>query len=74
MATWIKWWKDKTFMTVLAIALLTMLIGFLLAYFIEYGWLITIVLSIAGGVSIRKVITNRIDKEVEKEEGLNKKL
>lgn len=74
MATWIKWWKDKTFMTILAIALLTMLIGFLLAYFIEYGWLITIVLSIAGGVSIRKVITNRIDKEVEKEEGLNKKL
>lgn len=74
MATWIKWWKDKTFMTVLAIALLTMLIGFLLAYFIEYGWLITIVLSIAGGISIRKVITNRLDKEVEKEEGLNKKL
>ena len=74
MATWIKWWKDKTFMTILAIALLTMLIGFLLAYFIEYGWLITIVLAIAGGVSIRKVITNRIDKEVEKEEWLNKKL
>ena len=74
MATWIKWWKDKTFMTILAIALLTMLIGFLLAYFIEYGWLITIVLSIAGGISIRKVITNRIDKEVEKEEGLNKKM
>lgn len=74
MATWIKWWKDKTFMTILAIALLTMLIGFLLAYFIEYGWLITIVLSIAGGISIRKVITNRIDKEVEKEERLNKKM
>lgn len=74
MATWIKWWKDKTFMTVLAIALLTMLIGFLFAYFIEYGWLITIVLSVAGGVSIRKVITNRIDKEVEKKEELNKKL
>ena len=74
MATWIKWWKDKTFMTILAIALLTMLIGFLLTYFIEYGWLITIVLSIAGGVSIRKVITNRIDKEVEKEDRLNKKL
>jgi hypothetical protein len=51
-----------------------MLIGFLLAYFIEYGWLITIVLSIAGGISIRKVITNRLDKEVEKEEGLNKKM
>ena len=74
MATWIKWWKDKTFMTVLAIALLTMLIGFLSVYFIKYGWIITIVLTIAGGVSIRKIITNRIVKELEKEEGINKKL
>jgi hypothetical protein len=74
MATWIKWWKDKTFMTVLAIALLTMLIGFLSVYFIEYGWIITMVLTIAGGVSIRKIVTNRIVKELEKEEGINKKL
>ena len=64
MATWIKWWKDKTFMTVLAIALLTML----------FGWIITIVLTIAGGVSIRKIIINRIIKELEKEEGINKKV
>ena len=74
MATWIKWWKDKTFMTVLAIALLTMLIGFLSVYFIEYGWIITIVLTIAGGVSIRKIIINRIIKELEKEENINKKV
>lgn len=74
MATWIKWWKDKTFMTVLAIALLTMLFGFLSVYFIEYGWIITIVLTIAGGVSIRKIIINRIIKELEKEEDINKKM
>lgn len=74
MATWIKWWKDKTFMTVLAIALLTMLFGFLSVYFIEYGWIITIVLTIAGGVSIRKIIINRIIKELEKEEDINKKI
>lgn len=74
MATWIKWWKDKTFMTVLAIALLTMLFGFLSVYFIEYGWIITIVLTMAGGVSIRKIIINRIIKEIEKEEDINKKV
>ena len=74
MATWIKWWKDKTFMTVLAIALLTMLFGFLSVYFIEYGWIITIVLTIAGGVSIRKIIINRIIKEIEKEEDINKEV
>jgi CHASE2 domain-containing sensor protein len=74
MATWIKWWKDKTFMTVLAIALLTMLIGFLSVYFLEYGWIITIVSTVAGGISIRKIVTNRIIKELQKEEELNKNL
>jgi CHASE2 domain-containing sensor protein len=74
MATWIKWWKDKTFMTVLAIALLTMLIGFLSVYFLEYGWIITIVSTVAGGISIRKIVTNRIIKELEKEEDINKKV
>lgn len=74
MATWIKWWKDKTFMTVLAIALLTMLIGFLSVYFLEYGWIITIVSTVAGGISIRKIVTNRIIKELQKEEELNKKV
>lgn len=67
MATWFKWWKDKTFMTVLIIALLTMLIGFLIAYFIKYGWLVTCILSIISGVSIKKIITNRINEELRKQ-------
>ena len=66
MSTWIKWWKDKTFMTILIIALSAMIIGFLSAYFIDWGWIITIILSAAAGVIMRKIIIKRIDEEVEK--------
>lgn len=59
--TWFRWWKDSTFMSVLAIAMLTMLIGFLLAYYIEWGWILTIVVTAIGGMSIRKIIIKRFD-------------
>lgn len=62
MSNWIKWWKDSTFMSVLVIALLTMLIGFLLAYFLEWGWILTIVVTAIGGMSIRRIIIKRINK------------
>ena len=63
MATWIKWWKDKTFIKIFIVALITMIIGFLLAYFIDWGWIVTIITSCTGGFIIRKIITNRLDKE-----------
>ena len=66
MNEWIKWWKDKTFMSVLGVALLTMLIGFLLAYYIKWGWILTIVVTAIGGMSIRRIIIKRIDKTVDK--------
>ena len=66
MSNWIKWWKDKTFMSVLGVALLTMLIGFLLAYYIKWGWILTIVVTAIGGMSIRRIILKRIDKTVDK--------
>ena len=74
MSTWIKWWKDKTFMTILIIALSTMIIGFLSAYFIDWGWIITIILSAAAGVIMRKIIIKRIDEEVEKYDNQEKTL
>ena len=74
MSTWIKWWKDKTFMTILIIALSAMIIGFLSAYFIDWGWIITIILSAAAGVIMRKIIIKRIDEEVEKYDNQEKTL
>lgn len=60
--TWFRWWKDSTFMSILVIAMVTMLIGFLLAYFLEWGWILTIVVTAIGGMSIRKVIIKKLDK------------
>ena len=74
MSTWIKWWKDKTIMSILIIALSVMIIGFLLAYFIDWGWIITIILSAIAGIIIRKIITDRINKEIEKYDNQEKTL
>ena len=74
MSTWIKWWKDKTFMTILIIALSIMIIGFLSAYFIDWGWIITIILSAVAGILMRKIIIKRIDEEVEKYDNQEKTL
>lgn len=62
MVTWIKWWKSKFAWTLIGVTLLTMIVGFLLAYFIDWGWIVTIVVSCAGGLVIRKIITNKLDE------------
>lgn len=61
MSNWIKWWKNKTFMSVLGIALGTMGISFLLAYFIDWGWIPAIAMAICGGILIRKTVTKKLD-------------
>lgn len=62
MGKWIKWWKCKTYMSVLVIALLTILTGFFLAYFLDWGWILTIVVTAIGVMNIRKTIIKGIDK------------
>lgn len=49
-------------MSVLGIALGTMGISFLLAYFIDWGWIPAIMLCIGGGILIRKMVTKKLDK------------
>jgi hypothetical protein len=66
MATWIRWWEDKYFLLMWGVALLTMLISFLLAYFISWGWIPSIAIALLGGFIIRKIITKRLDLEAEK--------
>lgn len=58
--SWFKWWKDKTFMSVLGIALASMVASFLLAYFLDWGWIISIVVVCLGGVSIRRLLSKKI--------------
>lgn len=66
MATWFKWWKNKTFLLIMGISLITMIIAFLLAYFIEWGWILAIILTCIGGVLIRKIIDRAIDNWIDK--------
>lgn len=61
MSNWIKWWKDKTFMTILAVALIAMAVTFLLAYFIEWGWIPAIAVALAGGFVMRKIVIKKLD-------------
>lgn len=65
--TWIKWWKDKTFMTILAITLATMVVAFLLTYFITWGWIPAIAMAVGGGLLIRRVFAKRMDEVADNE-------
>ena len=60
MVEWIKWWKDKTFLTILVIVAITMLVSFLVAFF-RCGWTLSVVIACLGGLGIRKVITKKLD-------------
>lgn len=62
MSNWFKWWKSKFFLTVLGIALATISVSFVLAYFIEWGWILAIIAALLGGLSIRKVLINKLEE------------
>lgn len=64
MTTWIKWWKDKTFLMILVIVLIAMVSSFLVAYFTS-AWWISIIIACGAGLIIRKIITNKLDKMCE---------
>ena len=61
---WIKWWKDKTICEVIAIALGAVVVAALLACFISWGWILSLVVSITAGIAIRKIIIKRIEENL----------
>lgn len=62
MVEWIKWWKSDFFLTILGVVMVTMGITFVLAYFIDWGWIPAIMLCIGGGILIRKMVTKKLDE------------
>lgn len=65
MSTWVKWWKNKTVVTVFIIALIAMVLSFITAYFITWGWILSIIIAGTGGILIRRVIINAVNKWIE---------
>lgn len=59
---WIRWWEDKTFLSVLGVALGTMVASLALALLLEWGWIGSIAVALGGGYAVRRIITNKIDK------------
>ena len=69
MANWIKWWKDKTFLKIWGVILLSM--GASLGIILinpDNIWCIigSIGAAMSGGLIIRKIITNRLNKLADK--------
>lgn len=61
MSKWFRWWKDRTFLKILGVVMVTMGIIFVLAYFIDWGWIPAIAMAICGGLLIRKMVTKKLD-------------
>lgn len=59
---WIKWWKDKTFLSVLGVALGTMVASLALALLLEWGWIGSIVTALAGGFEMRRIVQRKLDE------------
>ena len=61
MSEIIKWWKNKYAVIIVCIGVLTVVIGFLFAYFISWGTILSLISAIIGGASIRYFINKLID-------------
>lgn len=64
MSTWVKWWKYKFVWMILLVTALTMAIAFLFAYFLDWGWIVSIISAFTGGFIIRKIVIRKIDDYV----------
>lgn len=64
MAELIRWWKNKYAVAIISVGVLTVIIAFLFAYFISWGWILSIVMSAIGGITMRILITKLIEDYV----------
>ena len=65
MSNWIKWWKDKTFLKIWGIILLTMGVSFGIVIINPDNTLCvvgSILAACSGGLIIRKIIKKKLDE------------
>lgn len=68
MSKWIKWWKNKTVVTIISILLTSVISSAIAGVFIPWPWnLITVLVICAiGGISSRKIAIKALFGENEK--------
>lgn len=57
-----KIWKDKTFLSVAGVALAAVVLGFVMARNISWGWLLAECIGAGAGIAIRNIVVKRKDK------------
>ena len=62
----IKWWKNRLVVALICTALASVIIAFLFAYFISWGWIISILIALIGGLIMRKLIVKLLEQQFEK--------
>lgn len=56
----VKWWNNKWAVLIMVVGVLTVGVGFLFAYFISWGWILSILTAIGGGIGISMLIDKLI--------------
>jgi zinc transporter ZupT len=56
----VKWWNNKWAVLIMVVGVLTVGVGFLFAYFISWGWILSILTAIGGGIGISVLIDKMI--------------
>ena len=73
MAEWIKWWNDKTIVTIMVVAISSVGLAALSAVLIDWGWVISIIIALVGGYTMKRILFKRLDEiAAEKEKELLK--
>ena len=62
MSNWIKWWKDKLLLQIMGTAIGSVGLAFIPAYFLSWGWILSILVAVSGGVIMRKLIIKKLDE------------
>lgn len=62
MSNWIQWWKDKTFLTIMVIAIIAVVLAYVFARFVTWGWVVSLVIGVIGGLGIRHVVVKKLNE------------
>ena len=57
----VKWWKNKWVVLLMVVGILTVVVGFLFAYFISWGWILALVLAVVGGIGMMFILFKIIE-------------
>ena len=58
----VKWWKNKWAVLLIAVGISIVVVGFLFAYFISWGWILTLVVAAVGGFTIRLIAKKMVEQ------------